>query len=138
MNADFQSQKKFLLIPHYRLLTWISGGTLVAWTAWGVVLLKLDPYSSTSLALTLFLVSFFIALSGTFTLLMSLIKKWRTRDQLYIKHILISLRQGILLSLCTTLCAGLLVLGFLRIWNGLLLVILMMLIEFYLSGKDEL
>lgn len=138
MNVDFHSQKKILLIPHYRLLTWIGGGTLIAWAAWLVVLLKLDPYTSTSLALALFFTSFFVALSGTFTLLLAFLKKWRTRDQLYVKHILISLRQGILLSLCTTLCAGLLVLGFLRIWNGLLLVILMMLIEFYLSGKDEL
>ncbi len=137
MNADFHS-RKILLIPHYRILTWILGGTLLAWAAWLLVLFKLDPYANAPLSLTLFFISFFVALSGTFTLLLAFLKKWRTRDQLYIKHILISLRQGILLSLCTTLCSGLLVLGFLRVWNGLLLVILMMLIEFYLSGRDEL
>lgn len=130
--------KNIFFIPHYRILTWILAGTLIGWVAWGVVLFKLDPYTSTSLAFPLFLLSFFVALSGTFTLVLSFLKKWKTGDQIYVKHIMISLRQGILLSLCTTICAGLLALGLLRIWNGLLLVILMMLIEFYLSGKDEL
>lgn len=131
-------QNQILHIPHYRILAWISVGTMIGWAAWLVVLFKLDPYRAPSLALPLFFASLFIAFSGTFTLLLSFLKKWRSHDQIYVKHIMISLRQGILLSLCTGLCSGLLILGFLRIWNGLLLVILMMLIEFYLSGKDEL
>lgn len=131
-------ESNLFAIPHYRILAWILAGTTLAWASWAVVLFKLDPYTNPSLALPLFFLSFFVALSGTFTLLLSFLKKWRSHDQIYVKHIMISLRQGILLSLCTTLCSGLLVLGFLRVWNGLLLVILMMLIEFYLSGKDEL
>lgn len=138
MNDENNSGKNILHIPHYRMLAWILAGTVLAWISWTLVILKLDPYSSMDLALPLFFVSFFVALSGTFTLLLAFLKKWRSHDPIYVKHIVISLRQGILLSLCTTLCSGLLVLGFLRVWNGLLMVILMMLVEFYLSGKDEL
>lgn len=138
MNDDFHSKRTLLIIPHYRILAWILSGTALSWLAWGVVLLKLDPYQEPNLALPLFFLSLFVALSGTFTLLLAFLKKWRTKDQIYVKHIMISLRQGILLSLCTTACSGLLSLGLLRVWNGLLLVTLMMLIEFFLSGKDEL
>lgn len=71
-------------------------------------------------------------------MILFLLKKWRSDNEVFMKHILISVRQGFLLSSSTTLCLALLMLGLLRIWNGILIVALMMMIEFYLSGKDEL
>ena len=59
-------------------------------------------------------------------------------DNVYLKHLIISLRQGVLLSACTNICLVLLMLGLLRIWNGLIIVTVMTLLEFYFSGKDEL
>ena len=112
--------------------------TLISWSAWLLVLFKLDPFTSPKLALPLFFISSLLAFSGTFTLILFFLKRWRAGDHLYVKHITISLRQGILLSACTCLCMGLLMLGLLRIWNGLLLVAFMMLLEFYMSEKDEL
>ena len=138
MNEEKQFKNRYLIIPHYRTLLYFGFGTVMAWAAWGVVLTKLDPYANPNFALPLFFLTSFVALAGTFTILLSLLKKWKNKDQIYLKHVMISLRQGTLLSLCTTLCLGLLMLGFLRVWNGLLLVTLMMLIEFYFSGKDEL
>lgn len=135
-DKPFQS-RSILLIPHFRFLSFIGGGTFVAWTAWLAVINKLDPYNSPQLALPLFFLTLLIALTGSFTLVLFLIKRWKTRDQIYLKHITLSLRQGFLLSLCTCFCLGLLMLGLLRIWNGLLLVTLMMLVEFYLSAKED-
>jgi|GEM_PF-1551457 len=138
MNNEYEEQKKWNLIPHYKILTIIIFATLLGWTAFFLVLQKLDPFNNTDLALSLFFASSFMALSGTFTILLFLLKRWRTGDNVYIKHMMVSMRQGILLSLCTNICLGLLAIGLLRIWNGLILVILMMLIEFYFSGKDDL
>ena len=130
--------RALLKIPHYRILAWITLATLMAWIAWGLVVSKLDPYESTELGLPLFFISKLIALMGSFTIVLFWIKKWRARNHVYIKHLMISLRQGILLSICTTLCLGLQMLGLLRVWNGLLIVMIITLIEFYLSGRDEL
>lgn len=135
---DYENDKKLTDIPHYRILTIVIFAMLLGWTAFFLVIQKLDPWASPSIAIPLFFGSILIALMGTFTILLFFIKKWRSRDQIYIKHLLISMRQGMLLSLCTSICIGLLILGLLRIWNGLSLVILMMLIEFYFSGKDDL
>ena len=130
--------RKLLNIPHYRILFIIIFATLLSWAAWLLVITKLDPFASASLALPLFFASTLLTLAGTFTLILFTLKRWRTGDQIYIKHVTVSLRQGILLSVCTCICLGLLILGFLRIWNGLLLVAFIMLLEFYLSEKDEL
>ena len=129
---------KRLDIPHYRILSIIALATTFSWAAWILVILKLDPYESTDLALSLFFISTLLALTGSFTILLFLLKKWKTEGEVYVKHLTISLRQGLLLSATTTICLALLMLGLLRVWNGLLLVALMTLIEFYLSSKDEL
>jgi hypothetical protein len=136
--SENQPHRKLLQIPHFRILFMILLATLISWSAWLLVLFKLDPFTSPKLALPLFFISSLLAFSGTFTLILFFLKRWRAGDHLYVKHITISLRQGILLSACTCLCMGLLMLGLLRIWNGLLLVAFMMLLEFYMSEKDEL
>lgn len=137
-NDDRRSKPQYWVIPHYRVLFYIGLGTLISGLGWLVVIRKLDPYTQPDFALPLFFLTTLITSSGLFTILLAWIKKWKTRDQIYLKHVLISLRQGILLSFCTTISLGLLMLGFLRVWNGLLIVTIMMLVEFYLSGKDEL
>ena len=138
MNEEKHFKNRYLIIPHYRTLLYFAIGTAMAWAGWFVVVRKLDPYANPNLALPLFFITSVVAFAGTFTIVLSLLKKWKSKDQIYLKHVMISLRQGVLLSLCTVLCLGLLMLGFLRVWNGLLLVAVMMLIEFYFSGKDEL
>lgn len=136
--AENKVSRKHFNIPHFRLLGLLMLATGVSWAAWFLVLKKLDPYASPSLALPLFFLSTLLALTGTFTLILFALKRWKVGDHIYIKHILISIRQGLLLSLCTCLALSLLMLGLLRVWNGLLIVILTMLIEFYFSRKDDL
>ncbi len=132
-----QESRRFLVIPQLRILLYIGVATLIAWSAWTLVLFKLDPYNSPDLALPLFFLTTFVALSGSFSMILFALKRWRLQDDIYVRHTFVSLRQGLLLSLCTFSCLGLLMVGYLRIWNGLLLVLLMMLIEFYFSQNDE-
>lgn len=134
MNHHLETPNK----PHQRVLFIIGMASVISWAAWLLVILNLDPFESTGLALTLFFISLSLALVGTYTIVLFYLKKMRSKIPVYTKHVMISLRQGILLGICTILCLGLLMLGLLRIWNGLLIVLLMTLIEFYLSGKDEL
>lgn len=138
MHEESESPTSLMNIPHYRILSIVSLATILSWAAWILVVMKLDPYESTRLALSLFFISTALALTGTFTIVLFFLKKWRAQNNVYVKHVLISLRQGVLLSICTSICMALLMLGLLRVWNGLLIVMLMMLLEFYLSSKDEL
>ena len=112
--------------------------TILSWAACGLVIAKLDPYIDTGPALGLFFFSAFLGLTGTFTLVLFYMKQWRIAGVHPGKHLEVSLRQGFLLGLSTILCLGLLMLGLLRIWNSLLIVLLITLIEFYFSGGEEL
>lgn len=130
--------KDLLLIPQLRIVAVVLVATLISWTGFALVVTKLDPYSATELALSLFFLTSLMSFTGTFALLLFLLKKWRSEDRIYVKHVMISLRQGFLLSFCANLSLALLMMGLLRIWNGLLLVILIMLLEYYFSQRDEL
>lgn len=137
-RRPIQKHRDLLWIPQLRIVAVVFMATLVSWTGLILVVTKLDPYTSTELALSFFYLTSLMALTGSFGLLLFLFKKWRSNDRIYVKHVMISLRQGFLLSLCTNLCLALLMLGMLRIWNGFALVLLIMLIEFYFSDRDDL
>jgi hypothetical protein len=127
-----------LKIPHYKLLSSILLATSISTAGWLLIIFKIDVYETTSIGLNLFFISGFLSLSGIYCLILFMMKRWKNDDKVYIKDISISLRQGVLLSICTLLCLGLLMLDLLRLWNGLLLVSITTLIEFYMSSKDDL
>lgn len=128
--------------PHTNVNTYkqylitIAITAVISWIAWIMVITKLDPYESTGLALTLFFLSLFFAMIGSFTLLGFGLRRWLGKDEVYYHHLSVSLRQGLLLSACTLLCIVFLILGILKWWNGLLLVTIAVLIEMYLTSRD--
>lgn len=107
-----------------------------SWTAWILVVVKINPYESTALALPLFFLSLFFALISTFTILGFYLRKYLNHHEVHFNYINISLRQGILLSFCALGCLAFLLLGVLTWWDSLLLVFIVTLIEFYLTAKD--
>ena len=121
---------------HRQYLITIGLTAALSWVAWIIVILKLDPYESTGMALGLFFVSLLFALIGTFTLLGFGLRRWIGKQEIYYHHLTVSLRQGLLLSICTLICIMLLILGLLTWWNGLLLVTVAVLIELYLTSKN--
>ncbi len=129
MNAEpFNPEKKYIqpLI--------IAGG--ISTVGWLVVVMKLDPYESTGLALALFFLSLLIALTCIFTLTGFYLRKWVTQNEVSISYINTSIRQGLLLSLCTIICLAFLLLGVLTWWNGLLVVAIIVLLESYITSKN--
>ncbi len=106
------------------------------WASWGVVINKLSPYNSPAPALILFYTSLFIALTATFALLGYYLRVWLNKHEIYFQHINISLRQGVFLSMI--MCTGLIFQRFrvLTWWDGLLLVLVMILVEFYFMAKE--
>jgi hypothetical protein len=121
---------------HKKYLLTIALTAALSWLAWGIVVTKLDPFESTSLALSLFFLSLTFALIGSFTLLGFGLRRWLSKEELHEQHLSVSLRQGVLLSLCTIFCLAFLIVGVLKWWNGLLLVTIAVLVEMFLTSRS--
>ena len=123
-------------MSHSFYLLGIFIASVFGWASWGVVINKLSPYASPLPALALFYISLFIALTATFALLGYYLRVWLNKSEVYFQHINIALRQGVFLSIL--MCTGLIFqrLRVLTWWDGLLLVLVMILIEFYFMAKE--
>lgn len=121
----------------------IAVTAVISWLSWILVITQLDPcrgpgqfticHSASGIALLLFFLSAFFALTATITLLGFGIRLWLHHYEIYLDHLNISLRQGILLALCALGAMGLLLLNSLTWWSGLLLVAIVTLLELYFT-----
>jgi len=137
MNDSKHAKEQDPLEIGYKRYCWtIAIASILTWSAFILVILKLDPYEATGKALSLFSISLFFALIGTFTLLGCWIRHLLGEEKDAKYHALsVSLRQGVLLSVCTLLCVTFLILGVLTWWNGLLIVAIAVLLEAYLTSR---
>jgi len=118
-------------------ITGVFLATALGWASWFVVLNKMSPFISGTLALSLFYASLFMALTGTFALIGYYLRLAisQKKDKVTL-HLNTALRQGALLSLM--LCLGL---GFQRLrvltwWDAALLLIIVVLIEYYFMNRE--
>lgn len=120
---------------HQAYLIGMLIATVFGWASWLVVLYKLSPFSQPTLSLSLFYGSFFVALAGTFSLIFYFLKVWTNKKEIYNAHLNTALRQGILLSLMIIVGLAFQRLRVLTWWDGLLLLAIVLLIEFYFHSK---
>lgn len=123
-------------MTHHNYLAIIGAAGLLGWISWITVLNKLDPFASTGLALALFYVSLFFALTCTFTVVGFYFRMWLNSNEIYYHHIHTSFRQGVLLTLIVQGCLTFRLLSVLTWWSGLLLIAVMTLVEFYFMAKE--
>lgn len=129
------SYKKYLFI--------LAIAAVVGWFSFLLVIFKLEPctgpgeiticHSVSPLALILFFLSLFFALTAVITLLGFILRLWFHSYEIYLDHLNISLRQGILLTFCAIGALGLLLLNSLTWWSGMLLILIILLLELYFS-----
>lgn len=123
-------------MTHNKYLAIIGAAGIISWIAWFVVLNKLDPYESTGLALAMFYISLFFALTSTLTVFGFYFRLWLNKNEIYYHHIQIAFRQGLLLSVIALGCLTFQIMGILTWWSGLLLIAAVTLIEFYFVAKE--
>lgn len=121
---------------HNTYLIAILIATCLSWISWLVVIYKLSPFSQQALSLSLFYSSLFIALAGTFMLVFYFLRVWVNKKEIYNVHLNTSLRQGILLSAMLIIGLGFQRLRVLTWWDGILLLAIVLLIEFYFSSRE--
>ena len=129
--------KKYLLL--------LAAVSVAGFALWILVVTRLEPctapgkltlcYSVSTIGLLLFFISAFVATAATFTFLGFALRLWLHQYELYLDHVSISFRQGILLALCTLAASGLLLLNALTWWSGFLLIAIIVLCELYCSRE---
>lgn len=130
-------------MSYKKYIYWIGSVAIAGWISLILVITKLDPCtgpgsialckSASTFAVLLGFLSAFFALTATFSLMGFGIRLWLHRYEIYLDHLNISLRQGLLLTLCALGCIGLLLLGALTWWSGFLLILIIILFELYFA-----
>jgi hypothetical protein len=79
-------------------LSLIGLGTLLSWFAWAVVLVMMNPDESGWFGFVMFYVSFGIAIAGTLTLILSIIRIYVMRRNVVEREVRVSFRHAIMFA----------------------------------------
>lgn len=117
----------------------MSIATVAAWIAWIVVLVSIDPSRTGTLGFVFFYTTLAIAMIGTLSIAGAGIRTWMQKDELVSRHVIVSLRQGILLTLLVTGSLLLLASNLFTWMTALLLIVIIGLVElvFLSSSRVE-
>jgi hypothetical protein len=111
-------------------LIFMAIGTAICWTAWYFVILNVDPTETGIIGLFFFYISFFLALTGTFSVIGFLARRWivKNEDALF-HHVRHTFRHAILVSSLVLVALILFQQKILNLWNGILLLIIFLALE---------
>lgn len=118
---------------------YLAGLALLAifgWATFAIALMRLDPYTSTTLALPFFFGGLFFGLIGTLAVLGFYARLWLRFGEVYTAHIGISLRQSILVATAVSLALVLQILRILTWWDAVLIALAVFLVELYFASRD--
>jgi len=115
----------------------LVASTVLCFSAWILILLNIDPTMTNWQGFLLFYLSLFFALAGSFTLINFFIRNKFFSGKPLFRQIEVSLRHGIFFS---TIIIGMLILQKMEMsnWqNTLLLVIGVIVLEFYFMNRER-
>jgi len=101
-----------------------------------LVITKIDPFTDETLGLVLFFISLFFSVSSALTLVGYFFRVLFYREELFMNHFNVSLRQGIILGFCLCAIMGFQILRTLTWWNGFIIVLISFLVELYFVARD--
>ena len=107
-------------------------GTVLSWTAVGMIVSMTDPTQTQAVVFVILFASLFLALTGTLSVGGFVMRIWVLRKQYFIsKEVLVSFRQAIMLA--TLLIASLVMQSrsILTWWNAMLMVVALTMLEFF-------
>ena len=112
--------------------------TIVCWAVWAMVINIINPTQAGFLGFLFFYASLFLASIGSISIIGFFIRKVLLREELAFRHVVVSFRQAILLSI---LIIGSLILqsrGLLTWWNTILFILALTVLEFFfISFKKQ-
>jgi hypothetical protein len=121
------SLKKYLIIMSFM--------TLFCWLAWVGVLFNINPNEAGIIGLSLFYISLFFALVGSFSLLGFFVRVWFTHETIIYRHLGISTRQSLWFAILVVVTLLFKRTDLLRWWSGGLLIIFLIILEFFFLSR---
>jgi len=115
----------------------IAFGTIISWLGLGMIILYFDPTQTSFLGFSLFYLSLFLGFSGTIFLLADFLKGKIFKKQLVFIRVRNSVRHAILFTILFTSWAFLKSHDLLRIWNLLLLILILAILEFFFISAQK-
>ena len=126
----------FHVVSSKNYLLGLAALAALGWFALFIIIFRLDPFTSTALAVPFFLAALFLALVGTLALLGFYFRVWFRKGEIYLQHISIALRQAIFLTIATEVALIFQILRILTWWDGILIAAAVSLVEIYFSSRD--
>ena len=119
----------------FSLLIFLS--TILAWTAWGMIISYFNPEQAGAVVFTAFYLSLFLALGGSFYLMADWFKSKIFRRQLLLPRLRTSVRHAALFSLLMVVWAALKSQGLISWWVLGFLVLIMTVLEFFFISQKN-
>lgn len=117
-----------------RFMVLLALGTALAWAAWVLVIIRLNPYSDGIPALILFFGSAAIAIAGTLTIAGFFIRYWLEREQVIFRQFAVASRQAMLVTGGAVIIGILQVQGMLRFWSAGLVALFVIILELFIQA----
>src|SRR5687768_4702507 len=124
-----------MTLRQYLLLMGV--GTALAWSAVGLIIGTVDPTDTQPVVFGVFYASLWLALTGTLSIIGFVLRVALLKKQLVVsRHVAVSFRQAVLLSLLVVVSLFLQSRSLLTWWNALLIVAALTVLEFFfISAK---
>lgn len=108
----------------------MSAGSLLCWLAWGAVLRGISPLEAGWGGFAFFYLSLFLALLGTFSVVVFLIRRRLLEDDAIIfRHVKQTFQQSVIAAMAIIVALILLGKDLLHWWNGIMLLLLVIGLE---------
>lgn len=120
-----------------QFLTSILACTIIGWGIWIVILFTVDPLFAGGMEYVLFYLSFFLGVSGTYTLLSLLVRRRTHPEDLLLRQVAVSARQAVLLGLFLSFVSFLSAHNLLTWWSILGLLVLLVIIEIFFETRRK-
>ena len=114
-------------------------GSILCWTAWGIVLVNIDPFQDTGVGFAFFYTSLFFALLGTISVFAFFVRQLFSREALpmfrYVKR---SFSDSFFISVALVVLLFLQGKGYLNLWNtGIFLLALAFILAFSFTQHQK-
>ena len=124
-------------MPLLRFMAILAFGTVLSWAAWLVTVFRLDPYTDGTFAVALFMISAFLAVSGTLTIIGFFLRYWLEEQKIIFRQFAVAGRQALVLTSGLAIVAGLQLGSMLHLWSAILVLMLVIIVELFFQAGEH-
>jgi hypothetical protein len=125
-------------MPYSIYIIGLAFTSLFAWASFFLVVTRLDPEEFLGpLPFVAFYVTLFIAVTATASIASFYIRVLLSRNRVYYNNLNISIREGVFVSSLVLMFLALQYYRVLTIWDGILLIVAMILLEIFLLSRKK-